>query len=326
MASSFLNQAERLQLTNSVLSALPTFILSTFKLQNTVIEQIDKYRRHCLWRGSDMQSKKLPSVAWPMVCTSKDQGGLGVLNLGDHNKAMLMKYLHKFYNRDDIPWVGLVWESYYSNGRLPGNISKGSFWWKDVTKLIHKFKSIAKVDLKDGMTCMFWSDKWLGMIPKTSFPELYSFAKIKTITFSSVMNEDSLQNLFHLPLSEEAFSQFTQLQNLMVSFHFIDAKDTWGYNWGSNFFSSSKVYKQLRSDSPVNTKFRWLWNSSCQNKHRVFFWLILQDRLNTRGVLRRRNMNLRIIIASFALSSMKSLLSTRSFPVLLQQKLGTPSA
>lgn len=205
---------------------------------------------------------------------------------------MLMKYLHKFYNRDDIPWVGLVWESYYSNGRLPGNISKGSFWWKDVTKLIHKFKSIAKVDLKDGMTCMFWSDMWLGMIPETSFPELYSFAKTKTTTFSSAMNEHSFQNLFHLPLSEEAFSQFTQLQNLMDSFHFDDARDTWGYNWGSNFFSSSKVYKQLRSNNPVSTKFRWLWNSSCQNKHRVFFWLILQNRLNTRGVLRRRNMEL----------------------------------
>lgn len=62
MASSFLNQAGRLQLTNSVLSALPTFTICTFKLQNTVIEQIDKYRRHCLWRGLDIHSKKPPNA------------------------------------------------------------------------------------------------------------------------------------------------------------------------------------------------------------------------------------------------------------------------
>ena len=90
-------------MTNSVISALPTFTLSTFKLQNIVIEQIDKYRKHCLWRGADLQSKKPSSAAWPMVCATKDEGGLGVLNLGNHNEALLMKYLHKFYNREDIP-------------------------------------------------------------------------------------------------------------------------------------------------------------------------------------------------------------------------------
>ena len=38
--------------------------------------------------------------------------------------------------------------------------------------------------------------------------------------------------------------------------------------------------------------FRWLWRSPCQNKHRVFFWLILKGKLNIRGVSRKRNMEL----------------------------------
>lgn len=146
MASSFLNQAGRLQLTNSVLSALPTFTLCTSKLQDIVIEQIDKYRRHCLWRGSDLQSKKAASATWPMICTSKTEGRLRVINLKTHNEALLMKHLHKFFNRKDIPWVGLVWESYYENGRLPGGTNRGSFWWRDITKLINKFKGLAKVN------------------------------------------------------------------------------------------------------------------------------------------------------------------------------------
>jgi len=25
--------------------------------------------------------------------------------------------------------------------------------------------------------------------------------------------------------------------------------------------------------------FKWLWESSCQNKHKIFFWLILKDRI-----------------------------------------------
>ena len=35
-----------------------------------------------------------------------------------------------------------------------------------------------------------------------------------------------------------------------------------------------------------------LWKSKYQPKHRVFYWLWLKNRLNTRDMLRRRNMEL----------------------------------
>lgn len=46
--SVFLNQAGKLEVTKSIFSALPTFYMSTFLLQQTVIEQIDKFRKLCL--------------------------------------------------------------------------------------------------------------------------------------------------------------------------------------------------------------------------------------------------------------------------------------
>jgi hypothetical protein len=39
-----------------------------------------------------------------MVCNSKENGGLGVLNLQTHNESLLLKNLHKFYNQVNIPW------------------------------------------------------------------------------------------------------------------------------------------------------------------------------------------------------------------------------
>jgi hypothetical protein len=70
--SSFLSQAGRLQMTNAVISALPTFTMCTYLLPKTVIKQIDKYRKHCLWRGSDLNSKKPPKAAWKLVCNSRE--------------------------------------------------------------------------------------------------------------------------------------------------------------------------------------------------------------------------------------------------------------
>lgn len=60
--SSSLTEAGRLEMTNSVLSALPTYAMSTFLLPKAVINQIDKFRKHCLWRGSDPNNRK-PSKA-----------------------------------------------------------------------------------------------------------------------------------------------------------------------------------------------------------------------------------------------------------------------
>jgi hypothetical protein len=37
--------------------------------------------------------------------------------------------------------------------------------------------------------------------------------------------------------------------------------------------------------------FQWLWKSCCQGKYKLFFWLLLNARLNTRNLRRRKRMN-----------------------------------
>jgi len=106
--SSFLSEAGHLQLTNAVLTALPTFLMFTFLLPITVIKQIDKFRKHCLWRGSNLNSKKTPKAAWDLVCDSKKNGGLGVIKLQTQNESLLLKHFHKFFNKLDVPWVNLI--------------------------------------------------------------------------------------------------------------------------------------------------------------------------------------------------------------------------
>jgi hypothetical protein len=103
--SSFFSQAGRLELTNAVFSALPTFAMCTYILPKTIIKQIDKFRKHCLWRGSDINNRKPPKAAWPMVYIPKEEGGLGALNLSTQNISLMLKHLHKFYNRASVPWV-----------------------------------------------------------------------------------------------------------------------------------------------------------------------------------------------------------------------------
>lgn len=70
------------------------------------------------------------------------------------------------------------------------------------------------------------------------------------------------------------------------------SNDIWSYKWGSSLFSTRKAYKHLLGSIAMSPVYNWLWKSSCQSKRKFFFWLFLKDRLSTREILRRRNMEL----------------------------------
>jgi hypothetical protein len=95
-SSMFLAYSGRLQLINSVISSLPTYYMCTLSLPKTVIEMIDKFRKRCLWRGSDINAKGYNLAAWEMVTVPKEKGGLNVKDLYVQNDALLLKHLQKF--------------------------------------------------------------------------------------------------------------------------------------------------------------------------------------------------------------------------------------
>jgi hypothetical protein len=70
---------------------------------------------------------------------------------------------------------------------------------------------------------MKWTLEWC--YHRINFFELYSFAKKKQISIQESKNIVDLPSLFHLPLSEEAFAQLAQLQDLLDSIQISEDKD-----------------------------------------------------------------------------------------------------
>jgi len=134
-SSQFLSQASRLQLVNSVMSSLPTYYMCSLKLPITVIEIIDKYRKNCLWRRNDFKNKGYNLATWDLVQRPKSKGGLGVINISLQNEALLLKQLDKFYRKENVQWVNMIWSKYYANVVPHLAREKGSFWWKDILRL-----------------------------------------------------------------------------------------------------------------------------------------------------------------------------------------------
>ena len=63
----------------------------------------------------------------------------------------------------------------------------------------------------------------------------------------------------------------------------------YGNTLGVIFSVLAKPIKKLRGIVKASPLFKWLWTSSNLGKHKIFFWLLLRDRLNTRNILRREN-------------------------------------
>lgn len=68
--------------------------------------------------------------------------------------------------------------------------------------------------------------------------------------------------------------------------------DSWTYSWGSSVYSAHRYYTYYFRDMHAHDTFKWIWKSWATMKIKVFGWLLMVDRLNTRNMLKRRHYNI----------------------------------
>ena len=249
----------KLSLLNSVITSLTIFALCTLWLLAKIIELIDKIQQKCLWTKKTEQGDKCNSLAsWDMVCQPKVYGGLGVLNLKIQGEALLLKYLHKFYNHFDLPWVELIWTTYYKN-KIPHAMDTcGSFWWRDVAKLMPTFRGIMQAQILHGGTVLFWKDLWGPQILSEAHLRAYSYAKNEDISVRDFLSVTSLAEAFHLPLSPQAHAEVRQLQLDITTINIPDSSqvhDRWTYVWGASTFTTHEYYSFYFRNTVVHQSF-----------------------------------------------------------------------
>ena len=142
---------------------------------------------------------------------------------------------------------------------------------------------------------LFWSDHW--QIGNTCtplqerFPRLYSFCLHKNLSVMEVFQTDNFQELFYLPLSELAFQEFHQLSSLMESCQLDNScPDAWVWRHGKQAnYSSKKFHDFVYQPVMANPILKWVWKSCCTMSIKMFAWLVIMDRVNTKDMIQRRH-------------------------------------
>jgi hypothetical protein len=83
--------------------------------------------------------------------------------------------------------------------------------------------------------------------------------------------------------------EYIDLLDLVLTTHLSQDKDNWTFAENGTGYKVSSAYMPLTKHDPVISAIKWLWKSCRQDKHRVFFWLLIHNRLNTRALLQRKN-------------------------------------
>ena len=151
---------------------------------------------------------------------------------------------------------------------------------------------MASVIIGDGSTSLFWTDVWHGVPLSEQWPHLFSFAQEEHTLVQQFLAAEDKSIFFHVPLSIEAHEQYQMMTSELDDIHLTQSKEIWSYIWGSSLFASNKAYSHLLGSIPVPPVYKWLWKSNCLPKRKVFFWLVLKDRLSTQEILKRKNMEL----------------------------------
>lgn len=127
----------RVTLINSVLSSIPTYFISMYKVPKAIIKEFIKLQRNFLW-GGGVDDKKLAWISWHDICKEKEAGGLGVKDLELFNMALLGKWIWRYLNNDSSLWAKVIhsrWGENWLPGREIRTRGQGgviSGWWSDV--------------------------------------------------------------------------------------------------------------------------------------------------------------------------------------------------
>ena len=92
-----LSRGGRFILVNSILSSMPLYFMFFYYFLEWVIHTIEHIHGAFFWKGTRNIHGGMCSINWQLVCTHKNQGGLGACNLWAFNLALLSKWRWNFF-------------------------------------------------------------------------------------------------------------------------------------------------------------------------------------------------------------------------------------
>ncbi|WMV32209.1 hypothetical protein MTR67_025594 [Solanum verrucosum] len=235
--SQYLSLGGRLTLINSVLDALPTYMLSIFHIPQSVVQRLDKIRRNFLWQGNK-ERKGFHLVKWKNIIRSKEQGGPGIKNLKYQSKALKVKWLWRYHQEDQVLWYRVIKSKYEQLNTWVTkevNTPYGISLWKSISIFWQFLSNQLTVKVRNGRKTSFWIDKWMGTVSlKDLFIDIFVLAQHQEKTVAEMWSPQGWNMIFRRNLNDWEIPRMIELFTLLESFQGIQTGEDYLWWHGHN--------------------------------------------------------------------------------------------
>lgn len=270
-----LNTAGRLTLTKATLSAIPVHVSITCCLSPWAIKQIDKSRRAFLWCGTSTAVGGKCRVAWPIVCSPKCYGGLGMIDIRVLGLALRLRWEWQRRAPDAPVWT-----------KLPHKPEK---------LISAMFNCSVRVELGDGTSARFWTDPWLpdGRIAAFA-PHLFRAVGRRFHCMSVKEALSGRRWVRHItgPYTAPVLCDYVELWAKLEDIQLQPlVSDRFVWRWTNDgSYSAASAYRSFFVGMSSMLGAKQVWQASAPPKIKLFFWLALHGRIWTSERRRRHGL------------------------------------
>ena len=147
-------------LIKAVAQAVPSYMMSCFKLPNALCDGMTRMVRQ-FWWGQVKNEKKVAWMSWDKMCLLKDKGGMGFRDLKSFNLALLAKQGWRLQTNSSSLCSQVCKAKYFLNGDFV-DVEVGkkvSFAWRSIMEAQHHVKRALRWQVGDGCSIQVWQDQ-----------------------------------------------------------------------------------------------------------------------------------------------------------------------
>ncbi|KAJ0086550.1 hypothetical protein Patl1_07518 [Pistacia atlantica] len=280
--SKLLSQGGRLTLMKHVLTCMSTHLLAVLNVPMKVFSRLNSLMATFFW-GDTNGKQKMKWCAWDRICKPYKEGGLGIRNFHEVQRALHMKFAWRLVTVDNL-WTKFFRAKYVKHGHifLAETRRNASRFWKSIMKVFPEVAENVLVKVREGSSS-FWFDRWLASGPLGASRESGpSQLKIKDVWIDGSWDENVLVDLVGINKTEE-------IMNGVVAGKVGTDITIWKPEV-KGVFTSAPAWDLIRVKGTEHLGMGWIWHHYLPRKISVCMWkarfngLALDSRVQRLGI------------------------------------------
>ncbi|KAK9911453.1 hypothetical protein M0R45_035362 [Rubus argutus] len=282
-----LSKAARMQLISSVIQSLLIYSFQVYAWPNSLLIKVQRWTRNFFWTGDPLK-KGATLIAWSHCCLPKEQGGLGLKNLFQLNKALLLKRCWDMM-QSSSPSAIFLRNRFLGTNLTPLLYYQRSSVWLGLKNLWSSILSNIRWLVATGDKVSLWNDNWLGI----KLSSLYDIPLDVLPYLTDRVDKFIIDNQWVLPPSfSSSFPEASaMILNLALPCEQGSDQPIWPHV-ASGHLTSKEAYNFLAPSYPTLEWGKLIWHPSIQPRKSIVAWMVLHGRALVDSLLQKRGVHL----------------------------------